>query len=108
MKNKALIQYSGILFLIAISLYLPSCKNTETLNPVLSTTTYVFPSPRYFPTLMNIPTDNPTTVEGVRLGRYLYYDGRISGRTNPDSFMSCSSCHLQSSSFECGTDLFAD
>ena len=108
MKNKTLIQYCGILFLFAISLYLPSCKNTETLNPVLSTTPYVFPSPRYFPTLLNIPTDNPTTVEGVRLGRYLYYDGRISGRTNPDSFMSCSSCHLQSSSFECGTDLFAD
>jgi cytochrome c peroxidase len=53
---------------------------------------------------MNIPADNPMTVEGVTLGRYLFYDGRISGRTDPDSLMSCSSCHLQSRSFECGID----
>jgi cytochrome c peroxidase len=42
------------------------------------------------------------TLEGVRLGRYLFYDGRLSGRTDPDSLMSCSSCHLQTHSFECG------
>ena len=44
------------------------------------------------------------TVEGVELGRKLFYDGRISGSTHPDSMMSCSTCHLQSRSFECGID----
>lgn len=44
------------------------------------------------------------TMEGVSLGRYLFYDGRISGRTAPDSLMSCSTCHIQSHSFECGID----
>ena len=44
------------------------------------------------------------TVEGIELGRYLFYDGRVSGRTDPDSLMSCSTCHLQSHSFECGID----
>ncbi|MFP4471959.1 MAG: cytochrome-c peroxidase, partial [Bacteroidales bacterium] len=53
---------------------------------------------------MNIPADNPLTVEGVELGRYLFYDGRLSGRTHPDSLMSCATCHIQQNAFECGTD----
>ena len=50
------------------------------------------------------------TLEGIKLGRYLFYDGRISGRTDADSIMSCSTCHLQSHAFECGIDhpKFAD
>ncbi|MDZ7740494.1 MAG: cytochrome c peroxidase [Bacteroidota bacterium] len=44
------------------------------------------------------------TVEGVELGRYLFYDGRMSGRTHPDSLMSCATCHIQENSFECGID----
>lgn len=44
------------------------------------------------------------TVEGIDLGRKLFYDGRISGSTHPDSMMTCATCHLQSRSFECGMD----
>ena len=44
------------------------------------------------------------TVEGVELGRYLFYDGRMSGNTEPEKMMSCGTCHLQSKSFECGID----
>jgi cytochrome c peroxidase len=77
----------------------PSCKPDE---PVYNPTPYQITVPKYFPTRMNIPADNPMTVEGVELGRYLFYDGRLSGQTEPDSMMSCGSCHLQSSSFECG------
>ncbi len=43
-------------------------------------------------------------MEGIELGRYLFYDGRISGSNHPDSMMSCGTCHLQSRSFECGID----
>jgi cytochrome c peroxidase len=53
---------------------------------------------------MNIPADNPMTVEGIELGWYLFYDGRLSGRTSADSMMSCATCHLQKNSFECGID----
>src|SRR5512133_3432049 len=67
-------------------------------------TPYVLEIPLFFPTQLNIPADNPMTVEGIALGRKLFYDGRISGRTDPDSMMSCSTCHLQSRSFECGLD----
>ena len=60
--------------------------------------------PKYFPTRLNIPADNPLTKEGIVLGRYLFYDGRLSGRTTPDSMMTCGTCHLQSHAFECGID----
>ena len=47
-----------------------------------------------FPT-MEIPADNPLTVDGVQLGRFLFYDPILSA----DSTMSCASCHLPSGVF---------
>ncbi len=44
---------------------------------------------------MEIPVDNPIMVDGVELGRFLFYDPILSA----DSTMSCSSCHLPSGSF---------
>lgn len=44
---------------------------------------------------MEIPEDNPTTVEGVALGRQLYYDHRLS----PDGSRACADCHHQAESF---------
>lgn len=44
---------------------------------------------------MEIPEDNPTTVEGVALGRQLYYDNRLS----PDASRACADCHHQAESF---------
>ena len=43
----------------------------------------------------NIPTDNPLTVQGVKLGRMLFYETRLSG----DNSMSCASCHRQEHAF---------
>lgn len=52
--------------------------------------------PEYFPDIANfIPADNPITVEGVELGRHLFYDPILS----LDSLLSCSSCHLPSGAF---------
>jgi cytochrome c peroxidase len=45
--------------------------------------------------LENEPPDNPTTVQGVRLGRKLFYDPILSG----DSTLSCSGCHKQEYGF---------
>lgn len=42
-----------------------------------------------------IPTDNPMTVEGVALGRKLFYDPLLSG----DNTQSCASCHRQEFGF---------
>ncbi len=86
-------------------LALAGCKQEDDPVPVpAGATPYVIEVPFGFPNKMNIPDDNPMTVEGVELGRYLFYDGRLSGRTHPDSLMSCATCHLQERSFECGID----
>ena len=50
--------------------------------------------PRNFPLLI-VPEDNPTTREGVALGRALYYDRRLSS----DGTRACASCHLQDYAF---------
>jgi cytochrome c peroxidase len=50
--------------------------------------------PAYFPEMPN-PADNPLTVEGVALGRRLFYDKILSA----DSSLSCGGCHTQSFAF---------
>lgn len=47
---------------------------------------------------MAIPPDNRLTVEGVALGRFLFYEERLSG----DNTMSCSSCHAPAMAFTDG------
>jgi cytochrome c peroxidase len=44
---------------------------------------------------MEIPSDNPMTVEGVALGKRLFYDTKLSGNNT----MSCGSCHAQENAF---------
>ncbi len=80
-----------------------SCKKDEEEDTTeKAPTPYELVIPKGFPTIVNIPADNPLTVEGILLGRHLFYDGRLSGRDDPDSLMSCATCHLQSSAFEIG------
>lgn len=87
---------------MAVMCIFPSCrKDIKTLPPAEPVALEI---PRFFPTRLNIPADNPLTKEGIALGRYLFYDGRLSGRTASDSLMTCATCHLQSRAFECGTD----
>ncbi len=59
-----------------------------------SPTPYVLETPKGFPT-PTLPADNPLTVEGIELGRHLFYDSRMS----IDESISCSSCHSASASF---------
>jgi cytochrome c peroxidase len=104
-KNRKLKQASlliAILCVLAVLLQYSACKPDD--DPVFSPTPYEIKVPKFFPTRMNIPADNPMTVEGVELGRFLFYDGRLSGNTEPAKLMSCGTCHLQSRSFECGID----
>lgn len=79
--------------------------NSTTQNPTTSSTTsttggktigtpYKLVFPQYFGQ-PNIPADNPMTVEGVKLGRYLFYDSTLS----KDNTISCASCHHQSHAF---------
>lgn len=82
--------YFVLSLVIGILLNIYSCNDKP---EEFKTTPYSLPSPKFFPTINNSPAYNPMTIEGVRLGRYLFYDGRLSGRTDCDSMMSCYKCH---------------
>jgi cytochrome c peroxidase len=99
-----MIKYRNIILIISFSLLLFSCKKDDPEPIPYQPIPYNIEIPFGFPTNLNIPADNPMTVEGIELGRYLFYDGRMSGRTHPDSLMSCATCHIQANSFECGID----
>lgn len=87
-----------IAFVLVFSLF--SCGRTPQQHEA---TPYNLDNPYRFPTTLNIPDDNPMTEEGVELGRTLFYDGRLSGRTAPDSMMSCATCHKQQYNFTAGS-----
>ncbi|MGB0806497.1 MAG: cytochrome-c peroxidase [Salibacteraceae bacterium] len=88
-------------FLIAIVFSLFGCKNDlpEPVNPSTETpyqtTPLTIPTPKDFPEMI-IPEENPLTLEGVSLGRMLYYDKIM----DKDSSRACASCHLQDQAFQ--------
>lgn len=55
---------------------------------------YRFPELLHFPE-MPVSEENPVTIQGVELGRYLFYDSSLSSNYS----MSCGSCHLQQFAF---------
>ena len=65
--------------------------------PVAAETPYALDLPRGFPP-PNIPADNLLTWEKVELGRFLFYDARLSGNQT----FACASCHQQSRAFTDG------
>jgi len=102
-NNQHSYRFGALLVLLAGLLLWFSCKKEDSeIVSEYKARPYKIEIPFGFPTKMNIPSDNPMTIEGVELGRYLFYDGRLSGRTHPDSLMSCASCHIHENAFECG------
>ena len=63
-------------------------------------TDYVWDLPPGFPEPL-VPEDNPLTVEGVELGRHLFYDRRMS----LNATQSCGDCHQQALAFTDGLAL---
>jgi cytochrome c peroxidase len=59
---------------------------------------YQFIYPANFGNRINIPQDNPTTKQGVYLGRMLFYEKKLSANNT----ISCSSCHQQQKAFTDG------
>ena len=97
-------KFGFILLLGFFLLFFNACVKDDKVEEVFEPTPYQIEIPFGFPTKLNIPENNPMTVEGVELGRYLFYDGRLSGRNQPDSLMTCATCHRQERSFEAGVD----
>lgn len=89
-----------VLTLLFISILIISCKkdtDDQVDNIPFQATPYTLITPPLFPNLQLNP-DNKLTVEGIALGRVLYYDTLLSldGRA-------CASCHLQSQAFTLNT-----
>lgn len=86
---------------LAALLLAAACSHEAASPPeeawVYDPTPYAFQPPPFFPQL-DIPPDNPMTVQGVQLGRMLYYDPVL----HPDGALACASCHLQEISFTSG------
>lgn len=61
-------------------------------------TPYALSYPANFGGRFTIPADNPTTQEGVHLGRFLFYEKKLSA-TNA---LSCGTCHEQQRAFTDG------
>lgn len=94
-----------VIILLGMMLLWHACKKKDSeIVSEYKARPYEIDIPFGFPNKFNIPEDNPMTIEGVDLGRYLFYDGRLAGRTHPDSLMSCATCHIQENAFECGID----
>lgn len=86
-----------IFFFLLIILVLSNCKKNENPpppEPPYIPTPYEITIPHGFPDLY-IAEDNPLTVEGVQLGRMLYYDSIL----DIDNSRACASCHFQEESF---------
>lgn len=65
-------------------------------------TPYVFPDLKFFPKMPQSPA-NPVTIEGVDLGRHLFYDPLLS----KDRDMSCGTCHKQENAFSDANNTFS-
>ncbi len=84
-SNLIAIIISGI-----IIIFVGCRQDNETDSDIAATATpYVLDIPEFFPP-MDIPADNPLTIEGIELGRYLFWEKKLSGNNT----QSCGSCHM--------------
>ena len=89
-------KYIILISVLAGIVLIQSCKDDDTNEPtkvVLDETPYILEYGQLPPP--NIALDNPLTVQGVQLGRMLFYEKMLS----KDGSMACASCHLQEFAF---------
>lgn len=88
-----------LVYLLISVVFIAGCErcndvpcDTPDCNPIA--TPYTLEIPPFFPP-MDIPADNPLTVEGIALGRMLFWEKQLSA----DGSMSCGTCHMPEASF---------
>ena len=80
-----------LLLLFSVIVLALSCKKDKVAHIPMP---YALEIPSHFP-VMQIPENNPMTVEGVALGRKLFYEKQLSGNNT----MSCAACHSPENAF---------
>lgn len=84
-----------LLFVSLLLIGFASCKpDLKPSKEYPAPTPFVLPAKPRFPPAA-IPADNPLTVEGIELGRHLFYETKLSGNNT----QSCASCHNQEFAF---------
>lgn len=84
---RSTILFFSFIFLVSVI----ACERDTDENAY---TPYQLEIPSNFPKF-NLPEDNPMTVEGIALGKKLFYEKRLSG----DLTQSCGSCHRSANAF---------
>ena len=79
--------------IISLVAFIFSC-NDKNEAPGYIVSPYTLEIPDGFPQ-MKIPNNNPLTIEGVNLGRKLYYDKKL----HKNGEKACATCHIQANSF---------
>jgi cytochrome c peroxidase len=85
--------FTLLLVLVAAGIFIAATD----INPVY-VDPYKLEYPDYFGNRISIPEDNPTTKQGVFLGRMLFYETKLSSNQT----ISCASCHQQKLAFTDG------
>ena len=88
-------KYSKLTYILLIIALYACQKDIPIVEPFSYNPNYLeLDIPKGFP-LPHIPENNPMTLEGVALGKKLFYDPILSGNNT----MSCANCHFQSKAF---------
>ncbi len=77
-----------------LTIVVASCDRCKEPTEEKQATPYTLVIPSSLPA-MSIPSTNPLTVEGIALGRKLFYDPILSGNNT----QSCANCHIQNTGF---------
>ena len=95
----AWVRRAGLLWAASL-LGVVACRPDADLTapPAPGPTPYALVVPASLNTTPRVPADNPLTVEGVELGRFLFYEKLLSA----DNSISCASCHQQDKAFTDG------
>lgn len=88
---------SRLAAVVVTGVLLQACGGGTEVVQTTSTANWAWELPASFPE-PRVPADNPMSADKVALGRFLFYDRRLSGNGS----QSCGSCHLQSRAFTDG------
>jgi cytochrome c peroxidase len=90
------------IYVLLIAIFVFACKDKATevapiseIWGISSPQPYTLKIPDRFSQNISIPAENPLTVQGIELGRMLFYEKRLSGNNT----LSCASCHKQEKAF---------
>lgn len=94
-KVRVILGFWAVLLALAVSCSKKTSDPEPVVPPDNTPTPLQWTKPSYFPDPVYDLSKNPLTVEGVELGKFLFYDGILSRTDN----IGCGTCHQQQAAF---------